>query len=256
MGGFSDWVEQVAGARDAIDYRRRISDVETSSMWQNLRQGANYKSAYCMGVCPAGEDVIGPYLQERQRHLEEVVRALRERAEPVYVVPGSGAEAAARRRFKNKSVKLVSNGLRSRSFSGMIALMPHVLQPNQSRGLDATFHSTFTGGETRQVTITIRNRTIDIADGLVGSSDVRVVADAKTGLGFVAKEKALLSALLRRKIRVRGNPRLLLAFGKYFPSAGRRREYVEIPPKRRAFARRPRAICGTIPRPARSGRSV
>ena len=36
MGGFTDWVEQVADARDAIDYRRRISDPETASMWQSL----------------------------------------------------------------------------------------------------------------------------------------------------------------------------------------------------------------------------
>ena len=69
LGGFSDWVEQIADARDAIDYRRRISDSETSSMWQSLSHGANYKSAYCMAVCPAGEDVIGPYLQDKQRHL-------------------------------------------------------------------------------------------------------------------------------------------------------------------------------------------
>ena len=57
-------------------------------MWQSLSHGANYKSAYCMAVCPAGEDVIGPYLQDKQRHLNEVVRPLQERAEPVYVVPG------------------------------------------------------------------------------------------------------------------------------------------------------------------------
>jgi hypothetical protein len=31
-------------------------------MWQSLTYGANYKSAYCIAVCPAGEDVIGPYL--------------------------------------------------------------------------------------------------------------------------------------------------------------------------------------------------
>ena len=71
MGGFGDWIEQVADARDAIDYRRRISDSESSSMWQSLSHGANYKSAYCMAVCPAGEDVIGPYLQDRQRHLRK-----------------------------------------------------------------------------------------------------------------------------------------------------------------------------------------
>jgi epoxyqueuosine reductase QueG len=33
LGGFSDWIEQVADARDAIDYRRRISEPEKSSMW-------------------------------------------------------------------------------------------------------------------------------------------------------------------------------------------------------------------------------
>ena len=75
LGGFSDWVEQVADARDALDYRRRISEPETASMWQSLSHGANYKSAYCMAVCPAGEDVIGPYLHDRQRHLTEVVQA-------------------------------------------------------------------------------------------------------------------------------------------------------------------------------------
>jgi hypothetical protein len=37
-------------------------------------------------------------------------------------------------------------------------------------------------------------------------------------LGFVAKERGLVWALLRRKIRIKGSPRLLVAFGKCFPS--------------------------------------
>jgi epoxyqueuosine reductase QueG len=45
LGGFSDWVEQIADARDALDYRKRIQETETSSMWQSLSYGANYKSA-------------------------------------------------------------------------------------------------------------------------------------------------------------------------------------------------------------------
>src|SRR5262245_46892538 len=231
MGGFSDWVEQIADARDAFDYRRRISDSETSSMWQSLSHGANYKSAYCMAVCPAGEDVIGPYLHDKQRHLQEVVRPLQERAEPVYVVPGSDAEAIARRKFKNKTVKPVSNGLRSRSIAGLVSFMPYVFQPNQSRGLDATFHFTFTGAERRDVTFKIQNRTLDINEGLVGESDVHVTADTKTWLGYLAKEKSLIAALVRRKIRLKGNPKLLLAFGKCFPSIGARREHVEVEPQ-------------------------
>jgi len=231
LGGFSDWIEQVADARDAIDYRRRVSEPETASMWQSLSHGANYKSAYCMAVCPAGEDVIGPYLRDKQRHLREVVRPLQERAEPVYVVPGSDAEAVARRKFKNKTVKPVSNGLRSRSIAGLLNFMPYVFQPNQSRGLDAVFHFSFTGTENREATITIKDRTVDIQDGLIGKPDVHVTADAKTWLGFLAKEKSLPVALITRRIRLKGNPRLLLAFSKCFPSVGARHEQVEILPQ-------------------------
>ncbi len=239
LGGFSDWVEQVADSRDALDYRRRINEPETASMWQSLGFGPNYKSAYCMAVCPAGEDVIGPYLQDKQRHLKEVVRPLQDRQEPVYVVKGSDAEAAARRKFKNKTVKSVSSGLRSRSIGGLLTFMPFVFQPNQSRGFDAVFHFKFTGAEDREATITIRNRTIDIKDGLLGKPDLRVTADAKTWLGFLAHEKNLPLALLRRKIRIKGNPRLLLKFGKCFPSAGPHHEQVEVLPEPSFLRREP-----------------
>jgi ferredoxin len=231
LGGFSDWVEQIADARDAIDYRRRISEPETTSMWQSLSYGANYKSAYCMAVCPAGEDMIGPYLRDKQRHLREAVKPLQERHEPVHVVAGSDAKAVARRKFKNKTVKLVSNGLRTRSIAGLLNFMPHVFQPSQSRGLDATFHFTFTGAEKREATITIKNRTLCINDGLVGRPDMHVTADAKIWLGFFAKEKSLLRSLITRKIRINGNPKLLLAFGKCFPSSETNHQQIEVVPQ-------------------------
>jgi ferredoxin-NADP reductase/ferredoxin len=239
LGGFSDWIEQVADARSGVDYRRRVSEPETASMWQSLSYGANYKSAYCMAVCPAGEDVIGPYLHDRQRHLAEVVRPLQERAEPVYVVAGSDAEAVARRKFKNKTVKPVGNGLRPRSIAGLIKLMPFVFQPNQSRGLDATFHFTFTGADAREATITIRNRTLNIKDGLCGKADVHVTADASTWLRYLAGEKSLPLALIGGKVRLRGNPRLLLAFGKCFPSPRTRHARVEILPQPSKLQREP-----------------
>jgi ferredoxin-NADP reductase/Fe-S-cluster-containing hydrogenase component 2 len=239
LGGFTDWVEQVADARDAEDYSRRISEPETASMWQSLSHGANYKSAYCMAVCPAGEEVIGPYLQDKARHLEEVVRPLQERAEPVYVVTGSDAEAVARRKFKNKTVKPVGNGLRPRTIAGLLNFMPFAFQPNQSRGLDATFQFTFTGAEQLMATITIKNRTLEIGDGLRGKADVHVTADAKTWLRFLAKEKSLPAALITRRIRLKGNPKLLLAFGKCFPSTGACQPQVEILPQPSKIRREP-----------------
>ena len=84
----------------------------------------DYKSAYCMAVCPAGEDVIGPYLEDRKRHLQEVVKPLQEKSEPVYVIKGSDAETFAHKRWKNKSVKPVGNALRPRGIDGLLGLMP------------------------------------------------------------------------------------------------------------------------------------
>jgi ferredoxin-NADP reductase/Fe-S-cluster-containing hydrogenase component 2 len=231
LGGFSDWIEQAADSRGALEYRERVSDGETLSMWQSLAFAPNYNAAYCLAVCPAGEDVIGPYLQDKQRHLKEIVRPLQSRAEPVYVVEGSDAEEVARRKFKNKTLKTVANGIRPRSIAGLLSFMPIVFQPNQSKGLNATFHFIFTGTEEREVTVKIKDRTIDVADGLVGKADIRVTADANTWLSFLARETSLPLALLRRKVRLKGDPRLLLAFGKCFPSASHRRKPTEIVPE-------------------------
>src|SRR4029079_18214080 len=157
----------------------------------------------------------------------------------VYVVKGSDAEDVARRKFKNKTVKPISSGLRPRTIGGLLAFMPFVFQPNQSKGLDAVFHFKFTGREEREATITIRNRTFDIKDGLLGKPDLRVTADAKTWLGFLAHEKSLPLALIRRKIKIKGAPRLLLKFGKCFPSAGPRQKQVEILPEPSLLKRGP-----------------
>ena len=81
MGGFTDWTEEVADSRNRLDYRKRVTDSESASMWQSLSFGANYKAAYCLSVCPAGEDVIGPYLADKKTHLKEIVKPLQEKEE-------------------------------------------------------------------------------------------------------------------------------------------------------------------------------
>jgi ferredoxin len=218
LGGFTDWVEQIAESKNARDYRRRVADPESASMWQSLSFGANYKAAYCLAVCPAGEEVIGPYLTDKAGHLREVVRPLQEKEETVYVVPGSDAEDHVARRFPHKTAKRVGNGLRPRSIRRFLSGLPFTFQPGKAAKLNATYHFTFTGKEEKQATVTIRNGTLLIQDGHQGEADLRVTADSETWLGFLAKERSLLWALLRRRIRIKGSPRLLVAFGKCFPS--------------------------------------
>ena len=64
----------------------------------------------------------------------------------------------------------------------------------------------------------IRDKTLQVDEGHVGKADLRVTADARTWLGFLRKEQNLVWALVTRRIRMKGSPRLLLAFGKCFPS--------------------------------------
>ena len=219
FGGFTDWVEQIANSKDANDYHRRVSPPETASMWQSLSYGANYKSAYCMAVCPAGEDVIAPFLTDRAEYLKDVVRPLQQKEEIVYVIPGSDAEDHVRRRFPTKQTRRVGNGLnRLRSISAFLNGLRFTFQRNRSKGIDARYHFTFTGDEERLATIVIHNQNLEVMEGHVGHADLRVTADSSTWLGFLSKDKNLLWSLVRRRIRIKGSPRLLLAFGKCFPS--------------------------------------
>jgi putative sterol carrier protein len=92
-----------------------------------------------------------------------------------------------------------------------------VFQRGKSTGLDAVYHFVFTGAERRSATIAIANRQLRVDDGLVGASRLTVTADSETWLRFLRKETSLIWALLRGKIRLRGDPRLLLAFARCFP---------------------------------------
>ena len=218
MGGFGDWAEHVAEAGSGPDLRKKVTRQETVSTWQSLAFGPNYKAAYCLSVCPAGEDVIGPFRADRRGFLNEVVKPLQEKEETIYVVPESDADEHVRKRFPHKAVKHVRGSLHPRTIAGFLGGMPHTFQRGRSEGLNAVFHFTFTGKEPCIATVAIRDKTIRVTDGHEGTADVRLTADGETWLGFLAKERSLPWALLRRKVRIKGSPRLLLAFGRCFPS--------------------------------------
>lgn len=217
MGGFTDWTEEVADSKNRFDYRKRVSDTESASMWQSLSFGANYKAAYCLSVCPAGEDVIGPYLADKKTFLNEVVKPLKEKDETIYVLKNSDAEDHVAKRFPNKKMKHVGNSLRPSSISGFLGGLRHVFQPGKSAGLNVTYHFTFTGDEEREATIVIADKKVIVEEGHIGRPDLHVTADAQTWIGFLRKERNIVWAIIRRKVRLKGSLKLLLAFGKCFP---------------------------------------
>ena len=135
------------------------------------------------------------------------------------VVRSSDAEEHVARRFPHKSVQRVGNGLnRTCSIQGFLRGLSLVFQRNRAKNLEATYHFTFTGTEERQATVIISKQTLQVKEGHVGKANLQVIADSQTWLGFVAKERNLVWGLVRRKIRLKGSPRWLLAFGKCFPT--------------------------------------
>ena len=218
MGGFSDWIEQVADSRNRNDYRRRFTDDESASMWASLSFGANYKAAYCMAVCPAGEDVLAPWLADKKRYVNETVRPLQRKAEKVYVIPGSDAAEHVKKRFPAKTSRYVRGNLHAKSIESFLRFMDLQFNPGQAHGLDATYHFVFTGAESRKATVRIADGRLEVCDGLHGRANLRVTADAGTWLAFLARERSLAWALISMRIRLRGSPMWLVKFGRCFPS--------------------------------------
>jgi ferredoxin len=218
LGGFADWVENIVSSKTVRDYRKKVADPETVSMWQSLSYGICNKSSYCLAVCPAGDDRIGHYLTDRQDYMKQVVKPLQNNTENVFVVPGSDAEAHVAKRYPHKNLKRVGNGLRPKSAQNFLDSLSVIFQRGRSEGMDVTYHFTFTGEENREATVIIRNKTVEVKEGHVDTPDLHVTADTRTWLDFLAKEKSLPAALVSRKLRIKGSPKLMMAFARCFPS--------------------------------------
>jgi Fe-S-cluster-containing hydrogenase component 2 len=216
IGGFSDWVENIVDSKSASDYRTRTSDAETISMWQSLTCEPGYKSVYCMAVCPAGDQVIPQFMEDRKAFIKDVVKPLQQKTETVYVLPGSDAESHVVRTFPHKKVKRVRNGIRPQSVANFLASMPIAFQRHQSEGLNATYHFTFSGNEEIEATVVLKDKSIRVEMGHAGVPDVRVHADAKTWLRVLHRETSMLKEIVLRRIRVKGPLQLFKAFGKCF----------------------------------------
>ncbi len=217
MSGFTDWVETIAASSTSADYRRQVKDNESVSMWQSLAYGPGYKAAYCLSVCPAGEEVLQPFLENRSGFLSQVVKPLQAKEETIYVQPRSDAETLVRKRFPHKKVKHVGAVLRPNSIRSFIKLMRHAFQPLQSKGLSARYHFRFSGQEEAACTVEIKNGKISVTEGIEGPCDVRIYATSRGWLRLLRKEASIAWLLLTLQIRFRGDPRLFAAFGRCFP---------------------------------------
>ena len=218
IGGFLNWIEQVVESKTTANYRRRVSDSETFSMWQNLSIAGQTRCDRCMAICPAGEANIGEFLEDRKGYNKHYQKPFRELPEVIYAVKGSDAEQYVFNHFPKKTVKLVSNGLRPLSIEMFFGSLPKIFQANQSEGMNVVYHFSFTGNENIEGTVKIRNKVLTFEEGLNGTPNLHITADSQTWIKFLAKEANLLFALITRKIKIKGSLKLMKDFAKCFPA--------------------------------------
>lgn len=218
MTGFGDVLEDVVESRDKHELRERLTISESASMWQSLTYKANYKAAHCVAVCPAGDDVLGPFVADRPKFLSEVVRPLTERSEPVYVVPGSDAETHVRKRFPHKPVRLVRSSLRATTAPGFFRALPLVFQRGPAKGWRVTFHFELTDTSTHRATVRIDDGTLTITTStLEGQADVTIRGEARAWLDVVTGKRNPVWLVVRGKLRIAGDRALLDRFARCFP---------------------------------------
>ena len=171
-----------------------------------------------MAVCPAGEIAIGSYVEDRKGYVNDIVKPFKDKEETIYVVPNSDAHDHVAKHFPNKTVKTVSNGTRLSSAKSFLDNLPRTFQTGKAKGLDATYHFTFTGEENLTGTVEIKKQNLTLTEGHIGIPDLNIIADSKTWISFLAKEQNLLWALATRKIRIKGSLLLMKKFASCFPS--------------------------------------
>jgi NAD-dependent dihydropyrimidine dehydrogenase PreA subunit len=213
FGGFQEWIEEIVAAKDVKAYRARFRDSETATKWQSLTYGHFYRCSYCMAVCPAGENPIKEYQPEKKKYVQEVVKPLKTKKEPVYIIAGTFAEEAAMKN-ENKKICHVRNTIRPYSISSFLDGLKLLFNPKQAAGLEMSIHFSFIGKEMQEAVVTIADGTIDVQDTAPGKADLRVRADSEIWIKMLNEETSLSRALITGRIKLKGNPLYLKQFKK------------------------------------------
>ena len=180
MGGFVDWVHQVVESEDADDYDTRVTPGESVSMWQSLSFKPGYKAAYCLSVCPAGSDVLGPYMEDKVEYRKRILDPLLAKPETVYVLKNSDAEESIPKRLKTKEVKLVDYNIPSDNPFSFLFGLTLTFQRRKARGIDATLALTISDHGPLHTTVRIRNSKVEVEFKAPETSDASLTVDWKT----------------------------------------------------------------------------
>ncbi len=232
--GFQDWVEAIITSKDFANYRSRFNDSETAFMWQSLMFRMSYRCSYCVSVCPAGGEVKSLYLQDKGAYIEQVLKPLQYRAEPVYVTAGSKAELAAKRN-PHKEIKRVRGGesIRVEGFSRskpqeegkvkdmglLMSGMAATFNSQAAGNLKATIQFEVTGKQPGDWFFSIENGRCSCHEGKANSPNLTIQTPSEVWLAISNSELDGQQAFMDGKYSVRGDIGLLMRMRNLFGDA-------------------------------------
>ena len=218
MGGFEDWIETIVESNNVKEFRKKSDDSENVSKWQSLSYGPQYKAAYCISVCPAGENQVGIYKANPQDWVKNILKPLTNKKEPIYVAKDTHAEEYARKN-PNKDVRIIQNVFRPNSIDSFLTGVRVAFEQKHARDVNMTVHFESTGKEARKGTIIIKDEIIDVEDEHVGTADLRIISDSELWLKIVNKETSPeeeIDAINFGNIKIHGDLELLKQFQRCF----------------------------------------
>ncbi len=220
LGGFLDWSEELAAATSKQDFRDKVTPGETVALWQSLSFKPNYKAAYCVSVCPAGENVIAPYIEDRIAFADRYVKPLQEMKETIYVLEGSDAEKLVPSRFPSKTPKRVRWTVEASEIFSFLFNLTLTFQRRKAGHLDLTCHLLLTGDAPMEATLKVTQRRLEIEFGKLGTADITITTSPETWMSAFTKQFDLDAALQDEHIGLNGPKDLLQQFLACFPVYG------------------------------------
>jgi alkyl sulfatase BDS1-like metallo-beta-lactamase superfamily hydrolase len=148
----------------------------------------------------------------------EVVEPLRQKVEPIYVMPGTDAEDHVTRRYPHKKVRRVEGGLYAETVAGVLTGAPMLFQARRSREVRAKISFRFTGDEAQEATITIADGTLRVEAGLAQDADAEVTVDGRAWLELIAGRRNPVWLVVTGALRIRGDRAALDRFQSCFPT--------------------------------------
>lgn len=211
---FKDLISRLEKGNANLD---KITDDDKDKLWNSIQEGYGFRCNRCVAVCPAAEGEVESFKSDRKSFYNTYVKPFIDKEETIFVQKGSKSDDFVDR-SPVKTKRYVSKPMTIDSIKFFKSGLKLVFNKEKAKSEDIkrTYQFIFTGREKEDFTVKVDREHMLVVNGISQDSDVVVNADSEFWVKFLENDKVLVKGLLTRKLRIKGNPKLLKEFGSLF----------------------------------------